>query len=184
MVEAQPQREWEPTQVVMKEPVDLRFAALGPRGYKINPVKSRKRGREEVEDAGPVPMDHDEPMASELPKRQRVEGEAYRKVSGKVWKEKGVKAGADKAAIVGTSWEKKMAEKAARQRYLDVKRTAQAAYKDKRKAIAQQKAAAAQRKKENQAKSAVVQKITNAATVKKLLKSKKQRKLLKKADTN
>ena len=81
MVEAQPQREWEPTQVVMKEPVDLRFAALGPRGYKINPVKSRKRVREEVEDAGPVAMDHDEPMASELPKRQRVEGEAYRRVS-------------------------------------------------------------------------------------------------------
>jgi hypothetical protein len=80
MVEAQPPREWEPTQVVSREPVDLRFAALGPKGYKIRPVKSRKRGREEVEDAGPVPMEHDEAMDTELPKRQRVEGEAYRKV--------------------------------------------------------------------------------------------------------
>ena len=80
--------------------------------------------------------------ATEMPGSLRVRfqaadspcaGMAAMQVSGKVWKEKGVKAGADKAAIVGTSWEKKMAEKAARQRYLDVKRTAQAAYKDKRK---------------------------------------------------
>jgi hypothetical protein len=62
-----------------------------------------------------------------------MDDDAPIQVSGKVWKEKGVKAGADKAAIVGTSWEKKMADKAARQRYLEQKRSAQAAYKDKRK---------------------------------------------------
>lgn len=51
-------------------------------------------------------------------------------------------------------------------------------------AKSEERAAAKTRKKTNQAKSAVVQKITNSATVKKLLKSKKQRKLVKTADTN
>lgn len=41
-----------------------------------------------------------------------------------------------------------------------------------------EKRAAKERKKINQAKSAIVQQITNPATLKKMMKSKKQRKLL------
>jgi hypothetical protein len=54
-------------------------------------------------------------------------------VSGKTWKAAGVKAGSDKAAILGTSWEKKMADKRARQLFNEQKNAAVAAAKDKRK---------------------------------------------------
>lgn len=197
--------DWEPARESkeMGDPVDMRGAALGPKGYKINPIKSsRKRKLDEqplvdAMDEGeeqqqrrtrqqPEAMDADNGAAEEArgTKRQRVEGKPYRTVSGKVWKGPGTKAGTYKAAIVGTSWEKKMAAKAARKQLAEQKAAATEAIRAKRKAKAQQREAAKERKKENQAKSTVVQKITNSATVKKMMKSKKQRKLLKTADTN
>jgi rRNA-processing protein CGR1 len=103
-------------------------------------------------------------------------------VSGKVWKAPGFKAGTYKSAVVGTSWEKKMAAKAAKQQFSEHKSAAVEALKAKRKAKADERAAAKERKQRNQAKSAVVQKVT-AAAAKRMMKSKKQRKLLRTADT-
>ncbi|KAI8474028.1 MAG: hypothetical protein J3K34DRAFT_518528 [Monoraphidium minutum] len=192
--------DWEPAQEVRElgEPVDLRGAALGPKGYKINPIKSSRKRKlgDDIEagggggyGGGPEAMDADgggeAAAAAQGAKRQRVgEGEPYRVVSGKVWKGPGTKAGTYKSAIVGTSWEKKMGAKATRKALAEQKAVAIETQRAKRKAKGQQRADARARKKENQAKSAVVQKITNSATVKKMMKSKKQRKLLKTADTN
>ncbi|GBF87834.1 hypothetical protein Rsub_00546 [Raphidocelis subcapitata] len=189
---------WEPAQETREyETVDLRHAALGPKGYKVNPIKSsRKRKMGEQPEDQPQAMDRDDggaeaaaaaAAAAEPPpaaKRQRVEGEPYRTVSGKVWKGAGFKAGTYKSAIMGTSWEKKMATKAAKKQFSEQKAVAVDSLRAKRKAKRDERTAAATRKKENQAKSAVVQKVTNSATVKKMMKSKKQRKLLKTADTN
>jgi hypothetical protein len=215
---------WEPSQEKQQEnPVDLRAAALGPKGFKINPLKtSRKRkiGDEEAEAAAALPctMDHDSGDAALEPppgaKRQRVEGEPYRtvrccrgaagdahaivavsgahppqlrrgeapvrrprsqrhcrlaavrvratrrlfhshlsprpgrltpsptrthrpptapQVSGKVWKGAGFKAGTYKSAIVGTTWEKKMAAKAARKQFVEHKNIAVESMRAKRK---------------------------------------------------
>jgi hypothetical protein len=86
MVDPQPARkEWEPAQVKLKEPVDLRFAGTAPRGYRINPIHSRKRTREDIEAlANPeqpddMAIDEDE-AAAEVPKRQRLNAEMFRKV--------------------------------------------------------------------------------------------------------
>lgn len=54
-------------------------------------------------------------------------------VSGKTWKAPGVKAGSAKAAILGTSWEKKMADKRAKQLFNEAKQAAVSAAKEKRK---------------------------------------------------
>lgn len=55
-------------------------------------------------------------------------------VSGKVWKGEAEKrASADKNAIRGSSWEKKMREKALRKAFLDQKQAAREALKDRRK---------------------------------------------------
>lgn len=191
---------WEPKQEAKdKLTVDLRSAALGPKGFKVNPIKTSRKRRldddgeaeeqqQQQQSRQPEAMDTDgQASADAAPsaKRRRVaEGEPYRTVSGKVWKGPGFKAGTYKSAVVGTSWEQKMAAKAARKQFAEQKAAASEARRDKRKAKSAERAAAKERKKDNQAKSAVVQKITNAATVKKMLKSKKQRKLVKTADTN
>jgi len=233
------------------EPIDLRAAALGPKGYKINPIKSSRKRRlgddiaagTAAAEAQAELMEHDGAAAEQppAPKRQRVEGEPWRTVSGKVWKAAGVKAGTYKSQIVGSSWDKKMATKAAKKQFSAQKSEAVQGLRAKRKvrmfapyvhvcsaarasgpesvahaeqqhqtfptlnqshthmtlrnplplpprtrtqAKSDERAAAKERKKTNQAKSAVVHKITNSATVKKMMKSRKQRKLLKTADTN
>eukprot|EP00882_Tetradesmus_deserticola_P007239 GHRQ01007626.1.p1 GENE.GHRQ01007626.1~~GHRQ01007626.1.p1 ORF type:complete len:198 (+),score=88.61 GHRQ01007626.1:442-1035(+) len=186
-------KEWEPKQVEVKEALDLRHASLGPRGYKLKPVKTGTRTLKKILRAQQQPeeqlvaMDHDGDDVEIAPavKRQRAEGVAYRNVSGKTWKGEAEKrASADRNAILGSSWEKKMQAKALRKSFQEQKQAAVDAQKEKRKAAAQHRQAVKDRKKQNQEKSAVVQKITNAATVKKMLKSKKQRKLLRTADTN
>lgn len=84
-------KEWEPVQVKLVEPLDLRNAALGPRGYKLKPVKSGKatlekvlRAREQGQQQQPAAMEHDgddAPAAAPAVKRQRAEGVPYRNVS-------------------------------------------------------------------------------------------------------
>lgn len=79
-------KEWEPKQVELKEPLDLRHAALGPRGYKLKPVKTGTRTLEKIRRAQeqPVeqPMDHDgEVEVAPAVKRQKAEGVPYRNVS-------------------------------------------------------------------------------------------------------
>eukprot|EP00775_Hariotina_reticulata_P011667 gene11667-11810_t len=113
-----------------------------------------------------VAMDHDmaddddETAAAPAAKRQKAEGVAYRTVSGKVWKDEAEKrASADKNAVLGTSWDKKMREKALRKAFLEQKAAAQDAAKEKRKAAAQHRQAVKDRKKANQEKSAQVQKV-------------------------
>ena len=55
-------------------------------------------------------------------------------VSGKVWKAEAEKrATADKNAILGSSWEKKMQEKALRKAFLEQKQAARESLRDKRK---------------------------------------------------
>jgi hypothetical protein len=74
--------------------MDLRHAALGPRGYKLKPVKSGLSSLRKVQQAAeqqqqePQGMDTDaaelEPYAAPAVKRQRAEGVAYRNVSAAV----------------------------------------------------------------------------------------------------
>lgn len=81
---------WEPLQEAAgKAPLDLRAAALGPKGYKINPIKSsRKRRLGDAEEEAalsevqqPVAMDADGGELAPAAKRRRVgEGEPYRTV--------------------------------------------------------------------------------------------------------
>ncbi len=68
--------------------------------------------------------------------------------------------------------------KAKQQAYLTRKREAVQAVKDQHAAKAKQKKEARERKKANQAKSVVVQTISNPATLKKMMKSRKARKRL------
>lgn len=80
-------------QVVLKDSVDLRHAALGPRGYKLKPIKSGLSSLKKVQQAAaqqeqqqqePEGMDTDgapEPYAAPAVKRQKAEGVAYRNVS-------------------------------------------------------------------------------------------------------
>ena len=85
-------KEWEPKQVELKEPLDLRHAALGPRGYKLKPVKTGKRTLEKILQAQeqlaeqPMAMDHDGDEAGLAPavKRQKAEGVPYRNVSSEI----------------------------------------------------------------------------------------------------
>lgn len=85
-MDPQPERkEWEPSQVQLKEPVDLRFAGTAPRGYRINPIRSRKRTREELDALANPEQPEDmaideEPAAADVPKRQRLDAEVFRKV--------------------------------------------------------------------------------------------------------
>ncbi|KAG2451382.1 hypothetical protein HYH02_003984 [Chlamydomonas schloesseri] len=170
-----------------------RLVGVAPKGYKVNPIKSQKRKRVEESDE-PEPMEEetamqqDEPQAdaAQAGKRQKADDKTWRPVSGKVWKAPGQRASTVmKANVSGNkSWGRRMAEKAADKSLRETKAEALAAVKAKRKAAADQRKAARERKQANQAKSAVTQKITNAATVKKMMKDKKQRKLLRTADTN
>jgi hypothetical protein len=55
-------------------------------------------------------------------------------VSGKVWKDAPAKrASSDKNAVVGSSWDKKMAEKAARKAFQEQKAAAVTAVKEKKR---------------------------------------------------
>jgi hypothetical protein len=54
-------------------------------------------------------------------------------VSGKVWKAAGFKAGTYKSEVVGTSWEKKMAAKAAKKQFTEQKKAAVESLRAKRK---------------------------------------------------
>lgn len=80
-------KEWEPKQIELKEALDLRHAALGPRGYKLKPVKTGNRTLEKILQAQeelpeqPMAMDHDEAEVAPAVKRQKAEGVAYRNVS-------------------------------------------------------------------------------------------------------
>lgn len=168
------------------EPPDFRFAKSGPKG--IKPTKTREYctvsvAKDENDDepgvSGQDTMDLDENQPS---KRVRAEGKAYRTVSGKVWKGSSQRASSI-SKNTATPWQRKMTEKATQQQFLEYKRVAVGASKEKRKAEGERRRLVRERKKENQAKSTVVQKLSTA-TAKKMMKSKKQRKLLKTADTN
>lgn len=89
--------EWEPKQVVVKEAMDLRGAALGPRGYKVRPVKSGPStykkilaaqaaaaagdGGTEQQQQPAAMIDDNEAVVAPAVKRQKAEGVAYRNVS-------------------------------------------------------------------------------------------------------
>ncbi len=73
-------------------------------------------------------------MGGALPQTLPTHGECVPQVSGKVWKAEAEKrASADKNAVLGSSWEKKMREKALRKVFLEQKAAAIEAAKDKRK---------------------------------------------------
>lgn len=84
-------KEWEPKQVELKDAIDLRHAALGPRGYKLKPIKTGKstlrkvqQAQQEPEAMHQVAMDHDmeeDESAAPAAKRQKADGVAYRTVS-------------------------------------------------------------------------------------------------------
>lgn len=79
-------------QVELKDAIDLRHASLGPRGYKVKPIKSGTSSLQKVQAAAaqqdePHGMDTDtaEPYAAPAVKRQRAEGVPYRNVSTLWW---------------------------------------------------------------------------------------------------
>jgi len=198
--------DWEPSRVVPHDNVDLRQSVNHASRRTVN-----KRRREEAadllrgrEDVDAMEADHEggaagkggasgggEPAAPmtlskvSSSKRARVEGSPYRTVSGKTWKVASARAGAAKAAVLGknSSWEKVSARRDQRRAAVAQKREAVASAKERRRAAGKQRADAKERKKANQARSAVLQPISNPATLKKMMKSKKQRKLLRKMDT-
>uniref|UniRef100_A0A7S3R0S3 Coiled-coil domain-containing protein 86 n=1 Tax=Dunaliella tertiolecta TaxID=3047 RepID=A0A7S3R0S3_DUNTE len=182
---------WQPAQHAEGEAIDLRNAKLGPKGFK----ERGKRKLEQMEEshaadleeaANRMQEDGDLPPQEEQPssKRRKAGQLGFIPVSGRTWKAPARRAGEVMKPQVGSSWEKKMQQRASRQQFLDFKREAVEAAKEKRKAAAKQKKEALERKKANQAKSEVVQKISNSSTVKKMMKNKKQKGLLRTADTN
>lgn len=179
--------DWTPAQYAQPEAVDLRHLQVGPKGYK----ETKKRRHDEmlawevVDEPTAAPMDADGMAAQENDgKRQKVDSQKYKTVLGKRWKAPAERAATVMKAKPNASWEKQMAEKAAQKAFKEHKQAAQEAIKSKHKAAAEHRRLAKERKQENQKKSAVVTKITNAATLKKMMKSKKLRKKLKTADTN
>ena len=77
---------WVPGQERQPDMLDLRYAATGPKGYKINPVKSKKRRLAELlpqagEDGEAVEaMDEDEDLPEQAPKRQKDTATTHRPV--------------------------------------------------------------------------------------------------------
>ncbi|KAJ9533352.1 hypothetical protein V8C86DRAFT_2616618 [Haematococcus lacustris] len=188
--------EWHPTQHPVPERHDYRCAVLGPKGYK-------EKGKRKLDDMQALHDQDLEQAAAQMTdtldsackldeaavaqpssKRRKGEDGGGIPVSGRTWKVSAQRAAIVMKAKTGSTWEKKIAVKASREAFVQQKKEAVTAAKEKRKAKALQRKAAMERKKANKAKSEVVQKITNSATVKKMLKSKKQRKLIKTADTN
>ncbi|CAD7702508.1 unnamed protein product [Ostreobium quekettii] len=162
---------------------DKRFAAWGPRGYKLK----NKRKLEEMADA----MDTDEPreaIALGRPaaavKKVKRDVTGLSKGSSRVWKAPGTRVGAMKDAKLAVSWEKRMKDKAERKAFTETMAEMRRQRGERLKAIREQKEASIKRKEENRRKSAVVQKISNTQKLKKMMKSKKQRKTLMMADTN
>eukprot|EP00197_Chlamydomonas_leiostraca_P008815 CAMPEP_0202866666 /NCGR_PEP_ID=MMETSP1391-20130828/8291_1 /ASSEMBLY_ACC=CAM_ASM_000867 /TAXON_ID=1034604 /ORGANISM="Chlamydomonas leiostraca, Strain SAG 11-49" /LENGTH=200 /DNA_ID=CAMNT_0049546637 /DNA_START=50 /DNA_END=652 /DNA_ORIENTATION=+ len=190
--------EWVPSQYTQPEIHDLRGAKRGPKGFKVDPIRTRKpdlkRRREEIEEAerqlerGEMEVDVEqeaEEQAQSSGKRQKgQDGFKVIPVSGRTWKVPGERAGKVMKNAISTSWEKKMKDAAERKKFLEHKQAAVDARKEKRKASKAQRDAAEALKKANRAKSEVTQKITSAATLKKMMKNKKQKKTLRKADTN
>lgn len=177
-------REWQPVKYTVTPGPDMRNSKLGPRGYK---AKRKREIAEELEQhlEETADMMEDAPAEPQVPsaKRQRVEGAPFRATSGKVWKIASARATAYKQPVLGSSWEKKMQDKATRKAFREIKAATVDAVKEKKKEAARRKQQALDRKKANQAKSALVTAVSTA-TAKRLMKHKKQRKLLKTADTN
>lgn len=102
------------------------------------------------------------------------------KGSGRTWKAPGekmstVRSGSSKK--LSTSWEKKMADKAALKDLRDRKKAALEERKEAARKAREQREAAKKRKEENRKKSVVTQ-VVSSATARKMAKSKKQRKKL------
>lgn len=160
---------------------DFREArGLTPRGFKL----ARKRKLE----AGAADVDGDamvDAATGYAPRRTRtklnVAGLA--KASGRAWKEPSQRASTLRPATLSTPWQKKMEAKAAKAAFLEAKRAAVDARKDRLRTARAAREAALARKKAAQEAAAVTQTITKSSTVKRMLKSKKQARLLKKADT-
>ncbi|BDA42079.1 hypothetical protein COCOBI_02-8800 [Coccomyxa sp. Obi] len=172
-----------PPQYTTGPVTDFRNAALGPVGYK----KCRKRKMEDYQeqvDQEEAQMDETEEIRVNLPaKRLKLNTVGVGKASGRGWKEPGERAGTLRNPLLSSSWEKKMADKAAAQQFKAVKKAALDAYKEKKQKLKQQREANIARKEENRKKSMVTQKISNPATLKRMMKSKKERKKLMTADT-
>lgn len=173
--------EWEPTQYQQQPQYDLRNAKHGPKGFKLRTKRKLDDYEEQVqEEKQQINMEEAELVGASIQTRKRTKHDTVGvgKVSGRPWKVPGQRAGSLKSAILSTTWEKKMKDKAAREAFVAKKREAVAARKAKLSEIKRRKEEAKERKKANQAKSAIVQKVTNPAKLKKLMKSKKARKRL------
>ncbi|EIE22047.1 hypothetical protein COCSUDRAFT_53945 [Coccomyxa subellipsoidea C-169] len=173
-----------PPQYTTGPVTDFRNAALGPVGYKMCRKRKMQEYQEQV-DLEEAQMDETEEVtiAAAPAKRLKLNTVGVGKTSGRGWKEAGERAGSLRNPLLSTSWEKKMADKAAAQQFKAVKKAAVDAHKEKKQKLRTQREANLKRKEENRRKSLVTQKISNPATLKRMLKSKKDRKKLMTADT-
>mmetsp|Transcript_8508 Transcript_8508/g.18174 ORF Transcript_8508/g.18174 Transcript_8508/m.18174 type:complete len:182 (-) Transcript_8508:629-1174(-) len=177
---------WVPSQYKVQETPDFRNAKLGPKGFKEKTKRKLEEMQEQLAHEEETAMDQDEPQPVETQsiKRRKADGVNYVPVYEREAKAPAERAAKIMKAGVTSSWEKKMKNKASRQMFMEHKREAVNAMKEKKKADVEHRKMVRERRKANQEKSAVVQKITNSATLKKMMKNKKQKKSLKMADTN
>ncbi|KAI8106461.1 hypothetical protein M9435_001005 [Picochlorum sp. BPE23] len=166
----------------------------GPRGYKVSVTKKGRVGSkrkleeysEQVEQEkdfqGTVGMMEDgvESVTKRAKADVKQNAVGVGKGSGRTWKAPGQKMSTMRSGSskkLSTSWEKKMADKAALKDLRDRKKAALEQRKEAARKAREQKEAAKKRKEENRQKSVVTQ-VVSSATARKMAKSKKQRKKL------
>jgi rRNA-processing protein CGR1 len=157
-----------------------------PRGYTL----SRKRKMDDldaqVERDAVAAMEGSLPVAVPgEPRRVRAKHDVVGlgKASGRPWKEPAQRASTLKPATLSSTWEKKMALKAARATFVAAKRDAVESRKARKRVVRVTREAALERRRVAREGAAITQTITSSATLKRMMKNKKQAKLLRKADT-
>lgn len=157
-----------------------------PRGYTLSRKRKMDALDEQVERDAVAAMEGSlpTPVPGE-PRRVRAKYDVVGlgKGSGRPWKEPAPRASTLKPATLSTSWEKKMALKAARAAFVAAKRDAVDARKTRKREGRAVREAALERRRLAREGAAVTQTITSTATLKRMMKNKKQAKLLRKADT-
>eukprot|EP00887_Chlorella_sp_A99_P002007 scaffold18.g2007.t1 len=166
---------------------DFRHAPEGPRGYKVKITKFGSAGskrkldeyREQVE-LEQAEMEDTEAGAVVGPVIKRPKRDTLGVgcgASGRSWKEPGQRAGSLRNPRLSSSWEKKMADKAAEAAFRERKQAAAEARRVSARDARQRREAAKARKEEARSKAAVVQHVS-AATARRMLKNKKGKRKL------
>lgn len=172
-----------PPQLKMPAIHDFRGAPTNQRGFLMKNKRKLEEYAEQVAADEAAMEDGGEQAAFKWPaKRQKLDTSGVGRVSGRGWKQPGTRAGALKNPHLATSWEKKMADKAAAKLFKEQKTAASDEHKAKISKEKERRRVVKERKEANQKKNLKMEKISNPATLKRMMASKKQRKLLVTAD--